>query len=561
MAFVVGATIGQYRIVEQLGQGGMATVFKAYHPALDRYVAIKALHPAFTDDENFLKRFEREAKMVARLDHPNIVPIYDFSEHEGRPYLVMKYIEGQTLKASLSRQKLSNEEILRIVGFVGKALAYAHQQGVLHRDIKPSNVLITDDGQVYLADFGLARIVQTGESSLTADRMVGTPQYMSPEQAQALPNLDARSDIYSLGVMLYELMVGKVPYNADTPFAIIHDHIYSPLPMPHDVQPNIAPDIERVLLKALAKNPDDRFSSVVDLIRAFRAAVRGEKLPAFTIPPTIDTALTPPPSTLVTDRAGGQAATQVAAPAVEKRKTKVWPIIVGVSGLIVVCVLVILAMGAFNNSINQQAQRTLDAEAQMFQQEALSELDIARERMGFAIDAWLDEDLGRLHDEIDFLRGKAIEDPQFRVEVLNYFRDNQAWFPLALLMYDPGQPELLTGQFLETFHQAIYSASDDPIAGGFIHANADRELFRVAVIRNDLYYSDIDFGILKDDLGGLIEDPAFVRRFPEARLLEAEMFNILADERYNQILDELISNNNLPAWVRETAREYKKIFN
>ena len=183
MSFTVGENIGPYRIVEQLGQGGMATVYKAYHASLDRYVALKALHPAFNEDKTFAARFQREARVVAKLEHPNIVPIYDYAEHEGRPYLVMKYIEGDTLKARLNQGPLDSQEINQIVDSVGSALSYAHKQGVLHRDIKPSNVLVATDGQIYLADFGLARIAQLGESTMSSDSIMGTPQYISPEQA------------------------------------------------------------------------------------------------------------------------------------------------------------------------------------------------------------------------------------------------------------------------------------------------------------------------------------------------------------------------------------------
>ncbi|MBF8257475.1 MAG: Serine/threonine protein kinase [Anaerolineales bacterium] len=223
MTFAVGENVGPYRIIEQLGQGGMATVHKAYHAALDRYVAIKVLHPAFLQDPNFLKRFQREAKAVARLEHPNIVPVYDFAEHAGQPYLVMKYIEGDTLKARLRSGRLSKEEGLHIVEAAGSALSYAHQRTILHRDIKPSNILISPDGSIYLADFGLARMGEAGESTLSADMMLGTPQYISPEQARGEKNLDAGTDIYSFGVVLYEMVVGRVPFNADTPFSIIHD--------------------------------------------------------------------------------------------------------------------------------------------------------------------------------------------------------------------------------------------------------------------------------------------------------------------------------------------------
>src|ERR1700690_334744 len=218
MSFNVGENVGPYRITEQLGQGGMATVYKAYHAALDRYVALKALHPAFGEDPNFQAPFQREARLVAKLEHPHIVPIYDYAEDEGRPYLVMKYIEGDTLKARLMKGPLSSKEITNVVESVGSALAYAHKQGILHRDIKPSNVLIGTDGQMYLADFGLARIAQAAESTLSSDMIMGTPQYISPEQAMGEKNLDEGTDIYSFGVMLYEMVVGRVPFNADTPF-------------------------------------------------------------------------------------------------------------------------------------------------------------------------------------------------------------------------------------------------------------------------------------------------------------------------------------------------------
>jgi tetratricopeptide (TPR) repeat protein len=273
MSLVAGETIGAYRIVQQLGSGGMATVYKAYHAALDRHVAIKVLHPAFTGDEGFLARFQREAQVVARLEHPNIVPVFDFSEHNGAPYLVMRFIEGETLKARIQRCQLSGLAILEIIRPVGAALSYAHAQGVLHRDIKPSNVLLGDDGQVFLTDFGLARIVQAGESSLTRDGMVGTPFYISPEQAMGKSDLDGRTDIYSFGVVLYELFTGRVPFQADTPFAVIHDHIYAPLPLPASINPDIPAQAERVLLRALAKSPDDRYASADELVAAVEAAV------------------------------------------------------------------------------------------------------------------------------------------------------------------------------------------------------------------------------------------------------------------------------------------------
>jgi hypothetical protein len=269
MTFTIGENVGAYRIVQQLGQGGMATVFKAYHAALDRYVALKVMHAAFKADATFLARFQREARVVARLEHPNIVPVYDYAEHDGSPYLVMKFIEGETLKARLARGRLSMPEIRWVIEGVGAALDYAHKQGILHRDIKPSNVMLARDGSLYLADFGLARIAMAGESTLSADTMLGTPHYMSPEQAKGLKDLNACTDIYSFGVVAYELTVGRVPFNADTPFAIIHDHIFTPLPMPRVINPALSEDVERVLLKALAKERQDRYCDVAAFVRAF----------------------------------------------------------------------------------------------------------------------------------------------------------------------------------------------------------------------------------------------------------------------------------------------------
>jgi tRNA A-37 threonylcarbamoyl transferase component Bud32 len=272
MSFNVGENVGPYRVIEQLGQGGMATVYKAYHASLDRYVALKVLHPAFHEDQTFTMRFQREARVVAHLEHPNIVPVYDYSEHEKRPYLVMKYIEGDTLKARLNQGPLTSEEIEQVVNSVGSALEYAHRQGILHRDIKPSNVMLATDGTIYLADFGLARIAQAGESTMSSDSIMGTPQYISPEQAMGKKDLDAGTDIYSFGVMLYEMVVGQVPFSADTPFSVIHDHIYTPLPLPKKVNPNVPESVQRVLLKALAKDRLDRYASTEELVTAFKDA-------------------------------------------------------------------------------------------------------------------------------------------------------------------------------------------------------------------------------------------------------------------------------------------------
>lgn len=270
----VSATIGGYKIIRQIGAGGMATVYEAYQEKLDRHVAIKWMHASFVQDRQFVGRFEREARIVARLDHPNIVPIYDYDTHENRPYLVMKYIGGQTLKDRMGQSPLTLADIIAVMNTVASALDYAHTQGVLHRDLKPSNIILDEAGMAYLTDFGLARITHQGESTLSADSMLGTPHYISPEQALGDKTLDGRTDVYSFGVLLYEMLVGRLPFTADTPYAIVHKHIYASPPAPSALNPDIPPAVERVLLKALAKSPVDRYPTatalMTDLMRALQ---------------------------------------------------------------------------------------------------------------------------------------------------------------------------------------------------------------------------------------------------------------------------------------------------
>lgn len=274
MSFSEGTAVGSYTISKQLGKGGMATVFQGYHEGLDRYVAIKVLHAVFKDDDAFLRRFQREARVVARLEHPNIVPVYDFAEHDGYPYLVMKYVEGQTLKERMGDGALPHDEVIRIAAAVASGLDYAHNQGVLHRDIKPSNILLTDDGNVYIADFGLARITQAGESTLSQDMIMGTPQYISPEQAKGVKVISGRSDIYSFGIVLYEMVTGQVPFQSDTSYSMIHSHIFDAPPPPSTLNVSVGAPLEAVLLKVLSKEPEDRYETAGEFIDALTAAMQ-----------------------------------------------------------------------------------------------------------------------------------------------------------------------------------------------------------------------------------------------------------------------------------------------
>ncbi|VAW36830.1 Serine/threonine protein kinase PrkC, regulator of stationary phase, partial [hydrothermal vent metagenome] len=272
MSFDIGSTIGQYRIEEKLGQGGMATVYKGHHTRLDRHVAIKVLHTVFKDDDNFLRRFTREAQVVARLEHGNIVPIYDFAEHDGFPYLVMRYIAGETLKDRLNKGALSRNELIRVTSGIADGLDYAHNQGVLHRDVKPSNILLTQGGGVFISDFGLARITQAGESTLSQDMIMGTPQYISPEQAKGTTELDGRTDIYSFGIIVYEMVTGQVPFYSDTGYSVIHSQIFDPPPLPSSLNSKISPAMEAVLLKVLSKEPAERYATAGEFMATFKQA-------------------------------------------------------------------------------------------------------------------------------------------------------------------------------------------------------------------------------------------------------------------------------------------------
>ena len=271
MPFTIGEAVGPYQIQGQLGQGGMATVYKAYHPALDRHVAIKVMDAALSKEPDFLERFRREARVIAKLDNPHIVPVFDFDEHHGQPYIVLKFIDGQTLKDRIKDSPLSQAEILNIVSSVGDGLDYAHKRGVLHRDTKPSNVLIASDGKIYLTDFGLARIMESA-SSLTGDSILGTPHYISPEQAVNTEELDARTDIYSFGVMIYEMVVGRLPFDSSSGFSVIEDHIFKAPPLPTSIKPDVPAEVERVILRALSKKRVDRYENVSELVNSFKKA-------------------------------------------------------------------------------------------------------------------------------------------------------------------------------------------------------------------------------------------------------------------------------------------------
>jgi serine/threonine protein kinase len=273
---LVGRSLGQFRIVERIGAGGMATVFKAYQPALDRYVAIKVLPAYHARDPVFVKRFVQEARSVARLAHPNIVQIHDFGEQDQVTYIVMEYVDGGTLKDRLKRPLPATEAVDYMIQ-AAEGLDCAHRNGIVHRDVKPANMLLRRDGHLLLSDFGIAKILE-GTTNLTrAGTGIGTPQYMSPEQGTGQP-VDRRSDIYSLGIVFFHCLTGRVPFTADNPLTITMKHLNEPLPVDLLRAVGVPAPIEQVVVRMTAKAPQDRYQTTEALIQALTAALMAANL-------------------------------------------------------------------------------------------------------------------------------------------------------------------------------------------------------------------------------------------------------------------------------------------
>jgi len=268
-----GQTLGKYRVLEALGRGGMAQVYRGYHPQLDRYVAIKVLRADLVEDKKFLKRFRQEAHAVSGLRHANIVQVFDFDAQDDFYYMVMELLEGDTLRARLNefrlkKQRMPLTEIVQILTDALNGLEYAHSEGVIHRDIKPANIMLTKKGQAVLTDFGIAQIIGSTQATVSG-ALMGTLSYMAPEQGLE-GQCDARSDIYSLGIVLYEMLTGYTPFDADTPLAILMKHLNDPLPLPSKLDPGLPPSLEQIVLKALSKAPEDRYQSAAEMATAFQ---------------------------------------------------------------------------------------------------------------------------------------------------------------------------------------------------------------------------------------------------------------------------------------------------
>ncbi|MCG3210969.1 MAG: Serine/threonine-protein kinase PknD [Anaerolineae bacterium] len=278
---LVGQAIGPYKIIKLLGQGGMASVFLSLQPGLNRDVALKVLLPEVGSRPGFTERFQREAQAIGNLHHPNILPVYDTGQDRGYSYIAMRYIPNARTLADAMSEPLTAQKIIQLTEQIAGALDHAHQAGIIHRDIKPSNILMDGDW-VLLSDFGLAKMIQS-TSDLTGTGIgVGTPAYMSPEQAKG-DKVDQRTDIYSLGIMLFEMLTGQVPHKAETPIGTVAKRITEPLPPPRKLNPNIPGPVEAVLYKCLAINPNERYASAGEFARALRAAFEQQSA-KFTFP-------------------------------------------------------------------------------------------------------------------------------------------------------------------------------------------------------------------------------------------------------------------------------------
>lgn len=356
---LTGKTVGKYKIINKLGSGGMAEVYKGYQDNLDRYVAIKFMHAFLAEDQDFLHRFKREARAMASLRHPHIVRVFDFDTYgENTYYLVMEFIDGGTLKDRLTTSSQTGaliplEQATQIATEMADALAYAHGRGMVHRDIKPANIMLDEEtGKAILTDFGIVKLVGGKDASTVTmtGALIGTPAYMSPEQALGEKG-DERVDIYSLGVVLFQMVTGQLPFDADTPLAVVMKQVNDPTPLPVDFNPDVPLALQDVILKSLAKDPEERYQKAAEMAAALRA-VKLQDGAAAVVPPIV------PPPTAVTDTASSGTApgatvvvppppetAPAAPPPAKKRPAWLW------AAIGVILLLLIISGGLFASGV------------------------------------------------------------------------------------------------------------------------------------------------------------------------------------------------------------------
>jgi serine/threonine protein kinase len=338
---LIGTTLGQYQIIELAGKGGMATVYKAFQPSLNRYVALKVLPEFLAQDKQFVARFRQEALAAAALRHPNILVIHDVGQVGNLHYIAMEYLEGQTLSDVIQQTGgLSPQRTVKIFDQLASALDFAHRRGLVHRDIKPANIFIGADDHVTLVDFGIVKAL-SGMGLTSTKAMIGTPEYMSPEQIEG-KSIDQRSDLYSLGVVLYQMLTGYVPFGGEATSAILFAHLNkSPTP-PSKLTAFVTPQVEAVVMRALAKNPQERFANVKEMAQALSQAVAAPAAPVYATAPV--QAYTPaPPPTYIPQPAIAYAPAPVAP---SRSGSVLWPILFGLGALVLIAVAVVVLLAS-----------------------------------------------------------------------------------------------------------------------------------------------------------------------------------------------------------------------
>ena len=369
MSSLIGRKLGKYEIIELLGQGGMATVYKGYQPDFDRFVAVKVLPPHPGQDHQFIERFRLEARTIAQLQHPHILPVHDYGNEGSILYLVMAFVDGGSLKERIDSGPMPLNQVEVLLRQVASALDYAHRRGVVHRDIKPDNVLLDAEGHALLGDFGIAKIVE-GETGLTTTGgIVGTPAYMAPEQGQGL-SITPKADIYSLGVIVYEMLTGRQPFAADTPMQVVLKHITEPVPSITQVAENVPAGLENVMRRVLAKNPEDRYDNAMEFAQEFLRTVhqgttaiklkplapadstqRANPTPSSSAAYTPAPSLTPPPSAELVPAASQSQPMQIVQPAPQRGGSPL--LILGglaIIALLIVAVVFLLVTNDNNNT-------------------------------------------------------------------------------------------------------------------------------------------------------------------------------------------------------------------